>query len=112
MGPQKRQCRAEKPGAMVGMGGGGGGGTPLQIGLAFILYSSLNLFLNFFNKWALSKDGLGFTYPVFYSMFHMLMSVVGSWVLLKIKTPETGMPSWEQFQMYKWEALALSICSA
>lgn len=97
---------------MVGMGGGGGGGTPLQIGLAFLFYSSLNLFLNFFNKWALSRDGLGFTFPVFYSMFHMLMSVIGSWVLLKIKTPETGMPSWEQFQMYKWEALALSICSA
>ena len=63
---------------MGGFGGGGGGGTLQQQGLALLLYGSLNLFLNFFNKWALSASGAGFSYPVFYSMFHMLMSLVGS----------------------------------
>ena len=37
---------------MVGIGGGGGGNySPWIIGLAFTIYGSLNLFLNFFNKW-------------------------------------------------------------
>ena len=90
---------------MGGFGGGGGGGTLQQQGLALSLYAVLNLFLNFFNKWALGSSGAGFSFPVFYSMFHMLMSLVGSLVLMKVRPPPTGMPSLQQFGVYKWEAL-------
>ena len=48
--------------------------APWQIGLAFFVYAVLNLFLNFFNKWALAPSGAGFSLPVFYSTWHMLMS--------------------------------------
>ena len=37
---------------MVGAGTGGGGGTPFQVAVAFTVYGALNMFLNFFNKWA------------------------------------------------------------
>lgn len=90
---------------MGGIGGGGGGGSLQQQGLALSLYAVLNLFLNFFNKWALGSSGAGFSFPVFYSMFHMLMSLVGSLVLMKVRPPPTGMPSLQQFGVYKWEAL-------
>jgi len=96
---------------MVGVGGGGGNGTPLQVFLAFSAYGFFNLFLNFFNKWALSDKGAGFTFPVFYSTWHMLMSIIGSSILMRVKVPATGLPTFEQFKMYKWEALTLSICS-
>ena len=96
---------------MVGVGGGGGNGTPLQVGAAFLAYTVFNLFLNFFNKWALSSNGAGFTFPVFYSTWHMLMSIIGSTILMRIKVPASGLPSFEQFKMYKYEALTLACCS-
>jgi len=84
----------------------------MQVFLAFLAYAGFNLFLNFFNKWALSTSGAGFSYPVFYSMWHMIASIIGSWVLMKVKPPPTGMPSIEQFLTYKWEALSLAICTS
>ena len=97
--------------SMVGGGSGGGTGTLVEVAVAFLAYAFLNLFLNFFNKWALSSDGGGFTLPVFYSTWHMLMSIVGSYILMMVKPPPTGMPSFEQFKTYQWEALGLSLCS-
>lgn len=94
---------------MVGAGGGGGG-TFLQIALGFTLYGFFNLFLNYFNKWALSKGGFpDFEYPVFYSMFHMIASVLGSLVLMKIQG--INFPSTSQFMDYKWGLTALALCS-
>ena len=85
--------------------------APWQIGTAFFVYAVLNLFLNFFNKWALAPSGAGFSLPVFYSTWHMLMSIVGSYVLMLIRKPATGMVSFEQFKGYKWESLTLSVCT-
>jgi len=85
--------------------------APWQIALAFFVYAVLNLFLNFFNKWALAPSGAGFSLPVFYSTWHMLMSIVGSYVLMLIRKPATGMVSFEQFKGYKWESLTLSVCT-
>ena len=56
--------------------------------LSFIIYGTLNLFLNFFNKWAMAPSGAGFGLPVFYSTWHMLMSILGSLVLMLWKTTE------------------------
>jgi len=79
--------------------------------LSFAIYGTLNLFLNFFNKWAMAPSGAGFGLPVFYSTWHMLMSIIGSLVLMLIKKPESGMVSFAQLKMYKWETLTLAVCT-
>ena len=82
-----------------------------KIAIAFSIYGTLNLFLNFFNKWAMAPSGAGFGLPVFYSTWHMLMSIIGSLVLMLIKKPESGMVSFAQLKMYKWETLTLAVCT-
>ena len=82
-----------------------------KIVLAFIIYGTLNLFLNFFNKWAMAPSGAGFSLPVFYSTWHMLMSILGSLVLMLWKKPESGIVSLAQFKEYKWETLTLAVCT-
>lgn len=79
--------------------------------LSFSIYGALNLFLNFFNKWAMSPSGAGFGLPVFYSTWHMLMSILGSLVLMLWKKPESGIVSLAQFKEYKWETLTLAVCT-
>jgi len=79
--------------------------------LSFAIYGTLNLFLNFFNKWAMAPSGAGFSLPVFYSTWHMLMSIIGSLVLMLVKKPESGMVSFAQLKMYKWETLTLAVCT-
>ena len=82
-----------------------------KIVIAFTIYGSLNLFLNFFNKWAMAPSGAGFGLPVFYSTWHMLMSIIGSLVLMLVKKPDSGMVSLAQFKDYKWETLTLAVCT-
>ena len=82
-----------------------------QVVLSFAIYGTLNLFLNFFNKWAMAPSGAGFGLPVFYSTWHMLMSIIGSLVLMLVKKPESGMVSFAQLKMYKWETLTLAVCT-
>ena len=82
-----------------------------KIVIAFTIYGSLNLFLNFFNKWAMAPSGAGFSLPVFYSTWHMLMSIIGSLVLMLVKKPDSGMVSLAQFKDYKWETLTLAVCT-
>ena len=79
--------------------------------LSFIIYGTLNLFLNFFNKWAMAPSGAGFGLPVFYSTWHMLMSILGSLVLMLWKKPASGIVSLAQFKEYKWETLTLAVCT-
>jgi len=78
---------------------------------SFAIYGTLNLFLNFFNKWAMAPSGAGFSLPVFYSTWHMLMSIIGSLVVMLLKKPESGMVSFAQLKMYKWETLTLAVCT-
>jgi len=82
-----------------------------KIAIAFAIYGTLNLFLNFFNKWAMAPSGAGFSLPVFYSTWHMLMSIIGSLVLMLYKKPDSGMVSLAQFKDYKWETLTLAVCT-
>lgn len=96
---------------MAGMGGEGGGGSLMEILFAFLLYAALNLFLNYFNKWALDPKLGDFHFPTFYSMWHMVASVGGSCVMMKIKPPKTGWPSLTQLQEYKWGLCGLAMFS-
>lgn len=84
----------------------------MKVVVAFVIFGSLNLFLNFFNKWALNPRGAGFHFAFFYSMFHMAMSALGSLVLMLIRPPKTGLPTWSQFLEYKYELGALALCTS
>ena len=37
---------------------------------------TLNVFINFWNKWALSPEGAAFEFPIFYSSCHMAMGLL------------------------------------
>ena len=99
--------------SLVGQGEAAAPSDPAlwKIVLAFLIYGTLNLFLNFFNKWAMAPSGAGFSLPVFYSTWHMLMSILGSLVLMLWKKPESGIVSLAQFKEYKWETLTLAVCT-
>ena len=99
--------------SLVGQGEAAAPSDPAlwKIVLAFLIYGTLNLFLNFFNKWAMAPSGAGFSLPVFYSTWHMLMSILGSLVLMLWKKPASGIVSLAQFKEYKWETLTLAVCT-
>ena len=61
---------------------------------ALLIYGVLNVFLNFFNSWALSSKGAAFSFPLFYSLWHMVASALGCWLLILIK--KRPLPSWSE----------------
>ena len=88
--------------------------------LAFAVFASGNIGLNYFNSWALKKtnpDGSlaspGFVFPVFYTMWHMLVGSIASLVLLCTFTPpkEGGMPSFGQLWQYADALIPIAICT-
>lgn len=110
---------------MVAAAGGGGKGfvlkpqTPEEWQLlttqvasitGFILF---NIGLNEFNSWALKKPPAqpGFNFPVFYTMFHMVASCLGTTVIMCFRPPETGYPNARQFWVYKYVLILNSACS-
>mmetsp|Transcript_26168 Transcript_26168/g.64860 ORF Transcript_26168/g.64860 Transcript_26168/m.64860 type:complete len:366 (-) Transcript_26168:136-1233(-) len=76
-------------------------------------FVSLNIGLNFYNSWALKKDGPGphFDFPVFYTMTHMVATVIGACVIMSFRRPATGWPSPSQFVGYSWGLLLIAACS-
>ena len=58
-----------------------------------------------------APTGAGFQFPIFYTMFHMWTSVGGSFVLMLIKKPETGMPNLKQLWEYRIGIAGLAICT-
>ncbi|KAL1527583.1 hypothetical protein AB1Y20_008970 [Prymnesium parvum] len=76
-------------------------------------FVSLNIGLNFFNSWALKNDGPGphFDFPVFYTMTHMVATVIGACVIMSFRRPATGWPSPSQFVGYSWGLLLIAACS-
>jgi len=109
--------------------------------ISFVGFASLNIGLNFYNSFLLTAhtitvnvtvgEGRNATveeqtyvpdapvngapnldFPVFYTMWHMVASVLGATViLLFIAKPETGFPNYRQFVQYGWQLLAISICT-
>jgi len=57
------------------------------------------------------EGGPGFTFPVFYTMWHMVASVLGCTVIMCFRRPETGWPSLSQLIAYFPSLLAIAICT-
>lgn len=82
----------------------------LQVSVAAI-WTVLNVTFNFFNKWVLSPTGAGFGFPAFYTACHMVSSVVGALVIMRLR-PELNTLSREQLRVYKFQLLLLSMLFA
>jgi len=104
-----------------------------QVGVA-LSFAALNIGLNFYNAWLLkpSKQSVlvgdhlvtqtvegpvggqpDFTFPVFYTMWHMFASVLGaSVIMLTVAKPKSGFPSFSQFMKYKWALVAIATCTS
>jgi hypothetical protein len=81
----------------------------LVVGLVLTVYLGLNVGLNYYNNWLLSPPptGLGFPAPLFYTMCHMVASLLGSSVLMACR-PELRTLSYEQFWSRKFKLAILS----
>ena len=53
-----------------------------------------------------------FNFPVFYTMWHMVASVLGASVIMKLRPPDTGFPTFKLFWEYKWQLIPIAICTA
>ena len=58
-----------------------------------------------------NDSGPDFAFPVFYTMWHMVASVLGSLVLMSINRPATGWPSLAQLWKYKWAMISIAMCT-
>jgi len=81
--------------------------------VAFIGFAIGNISLNVFNQWALNRhDGPKFVFPVFYTMFHMLISAIASWLLAAcVKEEDFEMPSFRQLWSYKLAIFPIAYCT-
>jgi hypothetical protein len=87
--------------------------------ISFVLFFAGNVGLNFFNSWALKKSpddvpGLGkggFTFPYFYTMWHMLATSCAALLLqMTCQKPKDGsLPSFGQLWEYKWQLVPIAI---
>lgn len=83
--------------------------------LVIVTWLTLNLAVNFYNKWAFTPDddlhhGPGFSFPIFYTMWNMVASFAGA-NLLMLGVPSSRTISWKQFWRHKWALLLLSCVS-
>merc|ERR1712086_507557 len=81
----------------------------LLVSVVLVVYLSLNVRLNYYNNWLLSPPptGLGFPAPLFYTMCHMIASLLGSSALMACR-PELRTLSLEQFKARKFKLCILS----
>ena len=54
----------------------------LSLVAALSAWVSLNVLINFWNKWALSPEGASFSFPIFYSSCHMAMGLLSSSLIM------------------------------
>ena len=69
---------------MVGGGGGAKENVPLhRTIIAVTAFTSANISLNIFNSWALHKGHWpDFEFPIFYTMWHMVVTALAALMLL------------------------------
>lgn len=97
-----------------------------EVVLTFLLYAFFNIFLNWWNSWAQQPHSKefkipivhlsssppcgGFTFPFFYSFFHTISSVLGAMVLMRIRPPASGWPTFAQMMEYKCMITPIAAC--
>ena len=71
--------------------------------LSISAFAASNIALTYFNSWALRGNQFpGFTFPIFYTTWHMLASALASLFLLAtVQREGAGLPSVAQFWPYK-----------
>ena len=80
--------------------------------LSGLSFATFNIFLNEFNVWALNKDHYPhFTFPAFYSMWHMLASSCFSLLIIGCVTRAPGqkLPSWAEFWSYRYGLVPIAL---
>jgi len=98
-------------------------GSYREVGATFLLYAVLNMFLNWWNSWAQPPETKmfkfpfwtawqfacgGFSFPFFYSFFHTISSVIGAAVMMKLKPPQSGWPTFSQAWEYKYPIICIA----
>ena len=91
---------------------GEGGRCPVALPSAPLVaalstWVTLNVFINFWNKWALSPEGASFSFPIFYSSSHMAMGLLSS-SLIMAAVPSTRNLSSTQLREHGGKLLLLS----
>lgn len=98
---------------------------PLHLQLiAFGAFATLNVGLNLYNSIALNEKNFhdfplnvnhepAFAFPVFYTMFHMIVSCFAAFLLSStIAKPATGPPTFQQLWDYKYQMLPIALCTS
>ena len=90
----------------------GGPSSTCYITACVSAYLTLNLGLNFFNKWAFTPapQGLGFSFPVFQSVADQVITL-GFLSGLKACRPQMVPVSWRVFWTYKYQLTAVGLLS-
>lgn len=79
----------------------------LPLVAALSAWVSLNVLINFWNKWALSPEGAAFEFPIFYSSCHMAMGLLSS-SLIMAAVPSVRNLSPTQMRQHGGKLLLLS----
>ena len=84
-----------------------------QVVLAFVVFATFNIGLVEFNSAALRDDQYpGFHFPIFYTMFHMLVSSLAALLIMAtIAPPSTGFPSFGQLYEYLDGLALIAACT-
>jgi len=85
--------------------------TSVVAGFVIFMWMFLNFALNFFNKWAFTKEedgGAGFSFPIFYTMWNTFASFLGA-NLLMVLVPANRTISWKQFVDNKFALLVFGV---
>ena len=104
---------------MVGGGGGGGQEASMhQAATSFAVFAAGNIGLNYFNSWALRASPVGvpglerggFSFPFFYTMFHMGASALAALLLMSTcaKPKHGGLPTFKQLWDYKYQLFPIA----
>jgi hypothetical protein len=75
---------------------------------ALSAWIALNVFLNVFNKWALSPDTGNFSFPIFYSSSHMFMGLLSSSLIMAAMPSLRSLSPLQQLREHGGKLLVLS----
>ena len=94
-------------------------GNLARAAISFAVFAGGNIGLNYFNSWALRPSPVGvpgqekgsFSFPFFYTMFHMGASALAALILMLTcaKPPNGAYPSFSQLWEYKFQVLPIAI---
>lgn len=73
-----------------------------------LAWATLSFSLTYYNSWILSSDNNRFPFPMFYTMWHMIVQVIGTSVIFVVR-PTWQRPSLDQFQQQWRLVVALTL---